>query len=532
MKLAGTIAGVCVAATALAACGGGGGGTASGPAKKAKVVSGGTFTMALPSDPGNLDPQMTANSGTLQVANFAYDTLIHISNTGTLGPELASAWKVAGTTVSFTMRTGLTCADGSPFTAADAATNLNFVTNVKNKSPLTGAFAPPGATATASGSTVTLKLAAPSPFVLNGLASIPMVCKAGLANRSMLATRTDGTGLFQLTQDVSSDHLAFTKRSGYTWGPAGVTSSTPGLPDKVTIKFVASLTTAANLVLSGGLNAATVTGPDAKRLAGSRLFFSPTQTLLGEMWFNHAKARPGSDPAVRKALTQAVDLPQLMKVISSGEGTAATTFAVAAPVACPGDSIQSALPPHGMAQAKATLQAAGWVAGSGGTRTKNGKRLSLTFIYDTAGGAGASAAAELAASIWKQLGADVSMKAQSDTQISQTALGGSGNYDIAWLPLNVSSPDQIVPFMSGPAPTAGNNFGQISNPAYTAKVAAASKLQGKAGCSTWLAAESELVRNADVIPFANQVVKTFGKGAQFSSGFSAIDPTTIRMTAG
>ncbi|NYJ74905.1 ABC transporter substrate-binding protein [Allobranchiibius huperziae] len=530
MKIIGAVAGVCVVATALGACGGGGGG--AGTSKNAKVVSGGTFTTALSTDPGNLDPQMTANSATLQVVNFAYDTLIHIDLDGRLSPQLASAWKVSGSTVTFTMRSGVTCSDGSTFTARDAASNLNYVTNPKNKSPLTGAFAPPGATATASGSTVTLKLASPSPFVLNGLANIPMVCKAGLANRSTLATKTDGTGLFKLTEDVASDHIAFTKRTGYTWGPLGVTSSTPGLPDKVVIKFVSSLTTAANLLLSGGLSAATVTGPDAKRLQGAGLFAAPVQVLLGEMWFNHAKTRPGSDLAVRKALTQAVDLTQLAKVMSSGEGTAATTFATAPPVACTGNSIQSALPPHGVDQAKATLEAAGWKVGAGGTRSKNGQRLALTFIYDTAGGSSASAAAELAASVWKTLGAAVTMRAQSDTEITQTVLGGSGNWDVGWLPLNVSSPDQLVPFMSGPSPTAGNNFGQIDNPAYAAEVARATTKQGKAGCADWLAAESQLVKNADVIPFANQSVRTFAKGARFAAGFSAIDPTTIRMTTG
>lgn len=528
MKLIGTAAGVCVAATALAACSGGG---STDSTKSAKVVSGGTFTMALSADPGNLDPQMTASTSTLQVVNFAYANLVHLDLKGKLSSQLATSWKLSDKTLTLTMRSGITCADGSSFTAQDAAANLNYIGNPKNKSPLTGIVLPAGSIATASGSTVTVKYPAPAPFALQGLSDIPMVCKAGLANRSSLAQKTDGTGLFQLTQDVSSDHITFTKRSGYTWGPDGVTSQTPGVPDKVVIKFVASLTTAANLLLSGGLNAGTVTGPDGQRLRGANLFSSTAQTVVGEMWFNHGKTRPGSDPAVRMALTQAVDLKQLAKVYTSGEGTTGTTFAVAPPVACPGNSVTAALPAQGMAQAKATLDAAGWKAGAGGTRSKNGKALSMTFIYDTVGGTGASAAAELAAAAWKQLGVSVTMRAQNDTEITQTVLGGSGNWDISWVPLNVSSPDQLVPFLSGPSPTAGNNFGQIDNPTYQSNVAKASKLQGTAGCSAWLTAESSLVKSADVVPFANQVTHTFGKGARFSAGFSAIDPTTIRMTA-
>jgi peptide/nickel transport system substrate-binding protein len=38
-----------------------------------------------------------------------------------------------------------------------------------------------------------------------------------------------------------------------------------------------------------------------------------------------------------------------------------------------------------------------------------------------------------------------------------------------------------------------------------------------------------LVSNADVIPFANQVQQTFGKGAQFQV-LGVLQPTSIRMT--
>lgn len=548
MKRIGTMVGVCLTAAALAACSGGGstttpsgsvtgsgaGGSSGGGsgASGGKVVSGGTFTMSLASDPGNLDPQLSAASSVLQISAFAYDQLISIDSAGKLSSALATSWKASGTTARLTIRPGITCSDGTTFSAATAAANINFVGNPKNKSPLLGTYLPPGATATAKGSTLMIKLAAPAPFVLQGLAVLPMVCKAGLANRSMLAHKSDGTGLFKLTQDVASDHLTFTKRSGYTWGAGGVTSTTAGLPGTVVVKFVSNETTAANLLLSGALNAASVIGPDTKRLQAANVFAAKEQTLLGEMWFNHAMKRPGADLAVRKALTQAVDLTQLAKVLSSNEGTPATTFAVAPPVACPGNSISAALPPHGLSKAAATLDAAGWKAGSGGVRSKDGKPLALTFIYDTALGSAGAAAAQLAAATWKQMGADVTMRAQSDTQIVQTTLGGSGNWDVAWLTLNVSNPDQLVPFLSGPSPTKGNNFGMINNPTYQAGIAKAGKLQGTKGCPDWLAAESALVKNADVIPFANKVISTFGKGAQFASGSTAVVPTTIRMQAG
>jgi peptide/nickel transport system substrate-binding protein len=79
--------------------------------------------------------------------------------------------------------------------------------------------------------------------------------------------------------------------------------------------------------------------------------------------------------------------------------------------------------------------------------------------------------------------------------------------------------------MSGDAPT---NFGHIDNTAYTEGVAKAAEMPGAAGCSTWLDAESNLVKDADVIPFANTVLNTFGNKAEFAMSGS-ITPTSIRM---
>jgi peptide/nickel transport system substrate-binding protein len=190
--------------------------------------------------------------------------------------------------------------------------------------------------------------------------------------------------------------------------------------------------------------------------------------------------------------------------------------------------VAKALPAHNLNQAKALLDADGWTVGAGGIRSKNGQQLALTFVYDTAGGAASSAAADLAAQQWTQLGVKITPSGQDDTTATNT-LFSTGNWDIAWTPLNVSSPDQLVGFLSGPTPPGGENFAHISNSGYTSGVAKANKAQGSASCPQWLSAESGLVRDADVIPFANQVVKVFGAGARFSVAGELL-PTSIRMT--
>jgi peptide/nickel transport system substrate-binding protein len=517
-------------ATALAGCGGSDRG-GSGAGAKTKLVDGATFTLGLSSDPGNLDPQKGAGNSLFTVTQFAYDSLLNVEGkTGKIQSALAQSWQVQGTTVSLTLAKGITCSDGAQLTATDVADNLSFIAKPANQSPFLGTFLPAGAKATGDNAagTVTITLAKPAPFVLNGLASLPMVCPSGMKNRSSLKTGTAGTGPYRLTEAAPGDHYTYTLRSGYTWGPGGATTATKGMPAKVVVKVVANETTTANLLLSGGLNAAQVNGPDVPRLEKAGLFVAKTPAIVGEQWYNQAKGRATSDPKVRMALTRALNLGQLQQVLTSGRGGAATTLAAIEPAACPGNSVSGALPASDAKAAGALLDQAGWTLGGNGVRTKDGRPLKLTFLYQNSSGSGGDAAAELAVQQWKAVGVEAAAKSANETTLTGTIFG-AGNWDVAWVSVNVSSPDQLVPFFSGPAAPKGTNFAAISEPGYDAAVAAVAS-PGTAGCRDWLKAESVLIAQAHVVPFANTMVRTFGKDAEFQTPGQLV-PMSIRMLA-
>ena len=244
MKLAATAVGLCVTASLLAGCGGsdssesGGGG---GGGDQSKYVDGATFSMALSSDPGNLDPQMAAGSALFTMSQLAYDSLVSVNaESGAIESQLATDWTVDGTKVSFTLTDGVTCADGSALTPTVVADNIAFVADPKNQSPFLGTFLPVGAKAVAddAAGTVTLKLAAPAPFVLNGLASLPIVCQAGLDDRKSLAQATAGTGPFELTEAAPGEQYTYQVRDDYTWGPNGATTAEEGTPATIVMKIV------------------------------------------------------------------------------------------------------------------------------------------------------------------------------------------------------------------------------------------------------------------------------------------------------
>jgi peptide/nickel transport system substrate-binding protein len=512
MKLTAATISLTLTATVLAACGGGGSGGKGG----GEVVDGGTFTMALSSDPGNLDPQSSVSSALFSISQLAYDHLINVDfKTGKLTSGLATEWNVDGTTVTATLGEGITCSDGSELKASDVAANVNYVADPKNENQMLGAFVPVGAKATADDTsrTVTIALAEPAPFVLEGLASLPIVCAKGMQDRASLAKTSSGTGPYELAKAASGNEYTYKIRDGYTWGPGGATTATKGMPDTIVMKIIENESTAANLLLSNELNGAIINGSDTKRLDKAGLSTYDTKTLAGEQWFNQTAGRTTDDPKVRMALTQALDFAELQKVLTSGAGTPGTTFAALDPVACKGDSVSKALPKRDVAAAKAVLS---------GLPT-------LTMVYNSGAGNGVGAAVELAVEQWKAAGVTVKAKAQNSTALQETVFG-TGNWDIAWLAVNVNSPDQLVPFLSGaPAPD-GTNFANIKNETYEAGVKKASAMNGQKGCATWLEAESALVKDADVIPFANSVGKAYRANAKFDYPGQMV-PTSIRMLA-
>jgi peptide/nickel transport system substrate-binding protein len=517
-----------VLALATTACGGSGSGPGSGDGTP---VDGKTFSLGVGSDPGTLDPHMTVLSVAIQVDRFLYDSLLNLDGDGKPVAGLAAKWEASTTTASFTLRPGITCADGSPLTAADVAGNLNFIGDPANKSPIAGLYVAPGtqATADAAAGTITVTSGKPDAFLARNIGGVPIACAKGLADRKLLAKGDSGTGMFAVSESVPNDHYTFTRRKDYTWGP-GDWKAEPGLPDKVVVRVIPNTTTATNLLLSGELSAAQINGPDRQRLEARKLFHGDFTAPMGEVFYNQATGRPGQDEAVRRALTQALDLPQLGKVLTSGAGKPSKGMITNEPKVCPGDTVTGNLPAHDPAAAASALDAAGWKAGPDGVRAKDGKKLALTVLYGTQLGPTMAPTAELVQQTWKSLGAEVTLKAVDSPGLSQ-ALFGTGEWEVSLGPVGFSLPSQLVPFVSGPAAPDGTNFAHISNPGYDQGAQQAASKAGDASCADWTAAETALVKRVDAVPYFDSVVPTYASGAKFEISQGSVMPASIRMYA-
>jgi peptide/nickel transport system substrate-binding protein len=506
----------------------------NGSSATANLVAGGTATIVIVHDPGNLDPAgANSTDQTNQfLSPFAYDNPVALDSKGDLQPQVASKWTVNSLTeYVLTIRKDVTCSDGSALTAKTVADDINYVGDPANQSPLIDVSVPKDAKAVAdtSASTVTVTLAAPNAFFLQNLATLPLVCDKGLADRSTLATASDGSGPYVLSEAVANDHYTYTLRDGYTWGPGGATTAEKGMPATIVMKVVSDETTAANLLLNGQVNIASVTGADQARLAAAKLFHVDQLLVQGELWFNELKGTPASDKAVRTALTQALDLTTLAKVGSAGKAVTPDGL-VPQPRTCKGDTVAGNLPGFDMAAAKAGLDAAGWKAGADGIRAKDGKPLAITLLYADGNLSETDSAAEYAAQQWKQLGADVTLEKKPKDQRNTIMLADNAKtWDVMFLALQVSNPAMAVPFLSGTFPSKGINFGHLTNQTYLDEVAKANAKSGAEGCDNWNAAEEALYKNVDMVPFADVPTPTWGKNITFETSPVFLIPTSLRL---
>ncbi|WP_276022589.1 ABC transporter substrate-binding protein [Umezawaea endophytica] len=523
--------GIAAVTAATVSCSAGGGGTG-----ERAVVSGGTLTLAVPVDLGSLDPHKSATNANAVASTLAYDTPLSLDSKNEPVPGVVTAWRNepgSGAWV-LTVRPGVTCSDGSPLDAKTVADNINYVANPENGSPFTGLAVQAGTTAVgdvAAGS-VAVTSSSPAPFFIQNLSLLQLVCAPGLANRDLLTSGSSGSGAYVVSQNVPGDHVTFTLRKGYSWGPADHPGTdVEGIPETVVVKTVTDPTTTANLLLNGQLNAASVVGSEQKRLKGAGLFSAGPSNLNDELVFNQAAGNPGADVDVRRALVMALDLGQLSAVNSGGLGGPAAGL-LPVPRICPGDVMTGSTPAHDTGQAKALLDRSGWAVGPDGVRAKGGARLTLSLLH-LSNQPQTSASAEYIASRWKEVGVEVTLDQRPSDQVASGLLGGTVSWGAALIIINVSTPAALAPFFSGTTPPNGQNFAAIANDRYRSLSEQAVVKTGTEGCADWNAAEAALIGSADVTPLSMSPNLWWGKNATFAvnDATNTIVPTSMRLLA-
>ncbi len=465
-------------------------------------------------DWNTLDPALIGTTPAIQLVPVLYDRLVARDASGKVVPYLAESWKVVSPQqITFKIKSGVTCSDGSALTATGVANSLTRLFDPATKSALlVGAFSA-GQTykvaADDASSTVTVDFGTPAADALYGFAhpATGIVCAAGLENPASLGNQSSGTGPYVLKEATHGKSVTVERRKGWNWGPSWSKSAPASSPDEMVFKVITNETTAANLLLSGGLDFASINASDVPRLKADKTLtdYTFTNKTPWQLLVNEAPGRPGADPAVRQALFLTIDRKDFMAVAFAGLGTPSDSLLMPG-IECYDDSVAALAPKQNLEKAKSVLLAAGYTVGANGKFQKNGVPLKVALLGSNAQGNGP----DYILNQFMTLGVDASLSMVD--QSAQNTNMRAGNFDAV-----IGSTGQTVPTGSmlsiygTPAPAGGPNFASVSDPAIDKAMPLALGTVGPERCQYWSAVQKALIQGNHWYGLAAPESYWFGK---------------------
>ncbi|MBX3095096.1 MAG: hypothetical protein KF680_11250 [Cryobacterium sp.] len=503
------------------------------PEPGTEYAEGGTFTIALPSDPGSLNPLNNSSSTSNWLFRFLYDQLVTRGDNGEILSGLATEWEFDGSDAVFTLSEAATCFDGSPITPSVIAKNFDYILDTDNPTTVIGSVLPNRNftyDADDAAGTFSLHLEKPFSLLLSALSFMNIVCGDALDDPTSITDSSSGSGPFVLDSAVPNSQYVLSKREGYTWGTDGATNDALGFPDSVVFRIVDNETTAANLLISGEVNAAIVNGPDRARLEAAGVV---QQTHINGgvvMSFSEMEGKVTAERDVRLALAMAFDRGAVATTVTQGVlPEAGTSISAAQPQVCDDSAAAAFIPKYDVEAAKGILDKAGWTVGSDGVRVKDGVRLSFTLSHSTAT-SGAAAAVELIADAWSKIGAEAIITPLAQADYSQKMFS-TGDYDAIFQQLSNPFPSTLTGLLGGPFPPDGTNAGHVDNPVYKEKIAQAIASGENSGCQFWTEASAALFDQVDMIPLANWPTNWMIQGGEMDALGGRPIATSVRVLA-
>jgi peptide/nickel transport system substrate-binding protein len=325
------------AALALAACTPGTTGTSPSASAAARPKSGGTLTVGNGFDVGGLDPTTGSGAVNEYFHQHMIDRLLYAGRDLKLRPGLAERWETAPDQKSVTLflRKGVTFQDG---TALDAeAVRWTFERNMTHPRTVhTRALAPVANVQVVDPTTVRINLKQPSsPFVaqltttLGAIMSRAEVEKQG--DNFGKGPHKAGSGPFVMQELVSNDHVTYTKNPNW-WGRDEFGGQLPYV-DRLVIRIVPDSTGRFTNVRTGNVDAIYEVAAEDLQLAASEpslVVAMVPSTSWQELTLNHRAGRPFNDVRYVKAVANALDRDEIVRV--AYKGTASVGFSPISPL--------------------------------------------------------------------------------------------------------------------------------------------------------------------------------------------------------
>lgn len=387
--------------------------TAAAAAKK----KGGTLTVGLDQEPPTMDPHASPSAITFYITGSTAESLLYLDNKRQLQPWLASKYEVSTDAKTFTYHlvTDATFQDGAPFNSQAVKYSFDRIVDPNFKAGgALGSLSGYTGTDTPDDNTAVIKFkAAFVPFLTySSGGTLAFVSPKTTPTQGDAVNHTPVTsGPYKITEYVAKDHCTIERWDGYKRKLPWASQAGPGYLDKVVWKFIPEAGTRTTTVQSGETQAATViASQDLPTFENNKSYIVMKPAWVGtpEIWLLTVDHPPTDDVKVRQAINYAVNKQAIVDTVY--RGTATPAIGVLAKSMLDDPSLQNY--PFDQAKAKQLLDEAGWTAGSGGMREKNGQKLTIVINAIDYGG-GPATEVPLIQGQLRDVGIDAQIKAQA-----------------------------------------------------------------------------------------------------------------------
>src|SRR2546422_1790138 len=275
------------------------------------------LVVQVAAEPPGLDLTATPASATAGVVLYnVQECLVKIDRHGKIVPWLAERWRVTDQkNYTFFLKPGVRFHNGRELKAADVKFVIERAMNPETKHPYPQYYASIGDITVKDDYTITFALKSPNPNFLINLARQGSVVYPSEAVDT-LKSAPIGTGPFKMGEWVRGDRIELVKNPDY---------HVTGLPrlDRVTFRFLADPNAAMAALKAGDVDASLFgLGPehvtDLKN--DDRFTVIVGDTTNDVVMAMNNSLKPFTDVRVRRAVTHAVDRPEVLKGVMFGMG--------------------------------------------------------------------------------------------------------------------------------------------------------------------------------------------------------------------
>jgi peptide/nickel transport system substrate-binding protein len=364
-------------------------------------VKGGTLVYGTDREPTCLDPHNFGDMPQTYVSRQYLDSLVSMQPNGTVVPWLATSWDISkdGLTYTFHLKKGVKFTDGTDFDAEAVVANFKQILDPETESSTDLVYLDPiwkGAKAIDK-YTVQIDLKRPYSPLLDVLGQAffgmesPQAMARGIKENCVSPV---GTGPFILKDWKKGQQIDLVRNDNYNSPPADSNNQGPAYLDAITWRFLPDPSVRWQALKSGEVQAIFNIPPEDFAAAQSDPDVEVQQFThagIGHYIVLDNSEAPFDDLKVRQAFNYAANTPAAVESAYQGAYPVATSaISSGTPFYT---SKYANLYPHDLAKAEKLLDEAGWKKGANGVREKDGKPLTVKWIYST--GPGETPPAEL-----------------------------------------------------------------------------------------------------------------------------------------